>query len=64
MNQTKLQQKFIKERGLMMGYNLSQPKEWMQANMPEVELLNKDIQINPLDDTLWPVLYKGKNSKW
>ena len=59
--ETKLMQKFISERGLTIDYNLSQPKEWLQSHMPEVELLNRDIKINPLDDTLWPVLYRGKS---
>ena len=61
MTQTKLMQKFITERKLMMSYNLSQPEEWLQANMPEVELLNRGIVTQPLDDTLWPILYRGSH---
>jgi hypothetical protein len=61
MTQTKLMQKFITDRGLKIDYNLSQPKEWISTYMPEVELLNKDIKTNPLDDTLWPILYRGSH---
>ena len=64
MTQTKLMQKFITERKLMIGHNLSQPESWLGANMPEVELLNSGIKTQPLDDTLWPVLYKGNNETY
>lgn len=63
MTQTKLMQKFIKERGLTIDYNLKESEKWMAKHMPEVTLVNSNIQNQPLDDTLWPVLYRGSSNR-
>lgn len=62
--ETRLMDKFIAEQGLEIKYNLAESALWLKEYMPEVyERINTDIVINPLDETLWPVLYKGKNNE-
>ena len=62
--ETKLMVEFIREQGLRIDFNLSQPEKWLETHMPEVMYeINSNIDINPLDNTLWPVLYKGSNNE-
>jgi hypothetical protein len=60
LQETRLMHKFINERGLKITDNLQKPREWIKNNMPEVlEHINTDITVNTLDQTLWPVIYRG-----
>jgi hypothetical protein len=63
MTEHKLMLKFMREQGLQQDINLGQPHEWFQKHMPEVsEHFTGTIKLNPLDDTLWPVLFRGTQS--
>jgi hypothetical protein len=60
LQETRLMHKFINERRLKITDNLQKPREWIKNNMPEVlEHINTDITVNTLDQTLWPVIYRG-----
>lgn len=57
MTQTKLMHKFVKEKNLKIDYNLAQAEEWIKKYLPSIQ--PKEIVKNPLDETLWPVYYRG-----
>lgn len=65
MVEHKLMLKFMREQGLTQDYNLGDPVPWFKAHMPEysAQITSGPIKQNPLDDTLWPVLYKGKDNE-
>ena len=63
MTQHKLMIKFMRERGLSQTFSLADCDKWIKAWMPEyyTQITSQPIKTRPLDDTIWPVLYKGLN---
>jgi hypothetical protein len=61
MVEHKLMMKFAREQGLKQTHHLGKALEWFDNFMPEMSrtFKHQNLKNNPLDDTMWPVLFRG-----
>ena len=60
--ETKYMYKFVRDNNLEFDFNVSQIDKWLKKHLPDVADPSKFLKYTQeLDETIWPILYKGKN---
>ena len=61
--ETKYMYKFVRDNNLEFDFNVSQIDEWLEKHLPAVHESGAKFKqyTRKLDETIWPILYKGKN---